>query len=210
MNSIIPFIFFSPSNTRIQHQPRPKTDGFWTDVFPFLVDGNGHNSFKKHFRVTRTTFNAIVIRLETHPAFILDSSNAIPIWKQIAIVLWRLANGAGIRVLEQTLGVSQGSVSNFTDRFLEALLDLEQKRITWPQGSQLIKVIQGFENGESGLGNRKLPNVIGAMDGVHIPIREPSKDGARYVNRKSFHSINLLGIVDHQGRFTYIHAGEAG
>ncbi|CAB4435260.1 unnamed protein product [Rhizophagus irregularis] len=48
------------------------------------------------------------------------------------------------------------------------------------------------------------------MDGVHIPIHEPSENGARYVNRKSFHSINLLGVVDHQGRFTYIHAGEAG
>ena len=106
-------------------------------------------------------------QLETRPAFILDSSNATPVWKQIAIVLWRLANGTGIRVLEQTLGVSQGSVSNFTDRFLKTLLDLEQKRITWPQGSQLVKVTQGFEHGESGLGNRKLPNVIGAMDGSH-------------------------------------------
>ncbi|CAB5193813.1 unnamed protein product [Rhizophagus irregularis] len=47
------------------------------------------------------------------------------------------------------------------------------------------------------------------MDRVHIPIHEPSENGACYVNRKSFHSINLLGVVDHQGRFTYIHAGEA-
>ncbi|CAB4446742.1 unnamed protein product, partial [Rhizophagus irregularis] len=74
--------------------------------------------------------------------------NATPVWKQIAIVLWRLANGSGIRVLEQTLGISQGSVSNFTDRFLEALLDLEQSRIAWPQGSHLATVIQGFEYGK--------------------------------------------------------------
>jgi hypothetical protein len=84
---------------------------------------------------------------------------------------------------------------------------LENDRITWPQGSQLVKVTQGFEHG---IGSRKLPNVIGAMDGTHIPIHAPSKNGARYINRKSFHSINLLGIVDHQERFTYIHAGEAG
>ncbi|CAG8560546.1 4891_t:CDS:2 [Funneliformis mosseae] len=187
INSIIPFIFFSPSNTRIQRQPRPKTNGFWTDVFPVLVDGNGYNSFQKHFRITLTTFRTIVIRLETHPAFILNSSNAIPIWKQIAIVLWRLANGVGIRVLEQTLGVSQGFVR-----------------------SQLIKVIQGFEHGESGLENRKLPNVIGVMDGTHISIHPPSKNGARYINRKIFHSINLLGVVDHRERFTYIYVGEAG
>jgi len=100
MNSAIPFIYSSPSNTRIQRQPRPKTNGFWTDVFPLLVDDNSHNSFQKHFRITLATFRTIVTRLETHPAFILDSSNATPVWKQIAIVLWRLANGAGIRVLE--------------------------------------------------------------------------------------------------------------
>jgi DDE superfamily endonuclease len=200
-----------PSSIRSQHQPRPKTKGFWTDVFPYLVDGEGYNSFRRHFRITLTTFRAIVSRLETHQAFALSASNSTPVWKQIAIVLWRLANGTGIRVLEQTLGVSQGSVSHFTDRFLEALLDLEQGRIAWPQGSRLATVIRGFEYGEeTGLGHHKLPNVIGAMDGVHIPIHEPSENGARYVNRKSFHSINLLGVVDHQGRFTYIHAGEAG
>jgi len=70
--------------------------------------------------------------LESHPAFSSNAYNAIPVWKQIAIVLWRLANGAGIRTLEQTLGISQGSVSNFTDRFLKALLDLESNRIAWP------------------------------------------------------------------------------
>ncbi|CAI2182407.1 5622_t:CDS:2 [Funneliformis geosporum] len=45
-----------------------------------------------------------------------------------------------------------------------------------------------IEYGETGLGYHKLLNVIGAMDGVHIPIHQPSK----------------------MGRFTYIHAGEAG
>jgi hypothetical protein len=208
-NATISTIFLQ-SNIKLQCQPRPKTEGFWTDVFPYLGDGESYNSFRRHFRITLATFHSIVTRLETHQAFTLDASNATPVWKQIAIVLWRLANGAGIRVLEQTLGVSQGSVSNFTDRFLEALLDLEQRRIAWPQGSRLARVIRGFEYGETGLGPRKLPNVIGAMDGVHIPIHEPSENGARYVNRKSFHSINLLGVVDHQGCFTYIHAGEAG
>jgi len=44
INTTIPFIF-SPPNTRLQVQPRPKTEGFWTDVFPFLVDNEGYNSF---------------------------------------------------------------------------------------------------------------------------------------------------------------------
>ena len=42
--------------------------------------------FKKHFRITLATFRTIVIRLKTHSTFILDSFNATPVWKQIAIV----------------------------------------------------------------------------------------------------------------------------
>ena len=55
---------FSPSNTRLQRQPRPKTEGFWIDVFPYLVDGEGYNSFRRHFRITLTTFRTIVTRLK--------------------------------------------------------------------------------------------------------------------------------------------------
>ncbi|KAF0514972.1 putative nuclease harbi1 [Gigaspora margarita] len=77
---------------------------------------------------------------------------------------------------------------------------------TWCKSRVLT---QGFEYQEAGFGRQKLPNVIGAMDGSHIPIHPPSENSARYVNQKNFHSINLLAVVDHQGRFTYIHAGEA-
>lgn len=204
------FVYLDLSDLKASHQKRPKTEGFWVEVFPYLTDEGYYNSFRKHFRITRATFNTIVIKLESHPAFSSNAPNTTPVWKQIAIVLWRLANGVGIRILEQTLGVSQGSVSHFTDRFLKALLDLECNRITWPRGARLATVIQGFEHGRTESGNHKLPNVIGAMDGTHIPIHPPSKNGSRFVNRKNFHSINLLGIVDHQGRFTFIHVGEAG
>ncbi|CAG8838404.1 5356_t:CDS:1, partial [Cetraspora pellucida] len=162
-----------------------------------------------HFRITLATFNSLVARLSIHPAFSSDAPNATPVWKQIAIVLWRLANSSGIRVLEQTLGISQGSVIYFTDRFLKTLLDLVKERIKWPQGARLAEVTHGFEYGESGFENRKLPNVIRAMDGTHIPIHRPSKNGIRFINHKNFYSINLLGIVDHQGHFIFIHVGEA-
>ncbi|CAG8791961.1 21185_t:CDS:1, partial [Cetraspora pellucida] len=208
LNTTIPFIL--PSQDVIaQRQQRPKTRGFWTDVFPYLNDEGGYNSFRKHFRITLATFNSLVARLSTHPAFSSDAPNATPVWKQIAIVLWRLANSSGIQVLKQTLGISQGSVIHFTDRFLEALLDLEKERIKWPQGARLAEVTHGFEYGKSGFENRKLPNVIGAIDGTHIPIHRPSKNGIRFINHKNFYFINLLGIVDHQGCFIFIHVGEA-
>ncbi|XP_057189413.1 putative nuclease HARBI1, partial [Triplophysa rosa] len=40
------------------------------------------------------------------------------------------------------------------------------------------------------------PNVIGCIDGTHIPIIAPSQNEADYVNRKSIHSINVQIICD--------------
>ncbi|EXX77271.1 hypothetical protein RirG_025300 [Rhizophagus irregularis DAOM 197198w] len=60
--------------------------------------------------------------------------------KQIVIVLWRLANGVGIRTLEQTLGISQSSKLY--------CLDLECNRIAWPRGASLATIMQGFEREE--------------------------------------------------------------
>ncbi|CAG8552448.1 15040_t:CDS:2 [Funneliformis mosseae] len=89
------------------------------------LDGVGYNSFRRHFSITLTTFRTIVTRLEIYQAFTLDASNATPALKQIAIVLWRLANGTRISL----------------DRFLEAILDLEQGRIAWM--ASRITVIRG-------------------------------------------------------------------
>src|SRR5260364_389957 len=51
MNTIIPF--FSYLNLKAPQQGRPKPDGFWVDVFPYLTDNEGYNSFRKHFCIIR-------------------------------------------------------------------------------------------------------------------------------------------------------------
>ncbi|XP_049890939.1 putative nuclease HARBI1 [Epinephelus moara] len=41
-----------------------------------------------------------------------------------------------------------------------------------------------------------LPNVLGCIDGTQIPITAPAENEGDYVNRKSFHSINVQIICD--------------
>jgi hypothetical protein len=48
------------------------------------------------------------------------------------------------------------------------------------------------------------------MDGTHVPIHKPSVEGTKYINRKGFTSINVLGVVDHKERFTYLRIGDPG
>ena len=51
---------------------------------------------------------------------------------------------------------------------------------------------------------------MGAVDMCYIPIKAPLEDSVSYVNRKSFHSVLLHGICDHELFFTDIAVGWPG
>jgi len=59
--------------TRAPKVRRPKTMGFWTDIFPYLNDDNPYNNFKNHFRIMRTTFNRLLRSISTHPISIFTT-----------------------------------------------------------------------------------------------------------------------------------------
>ena len=48
------------------------------------------------------------------------------------------------------------------------------------------------------------------MDGSHIPIIAPPVNAKDYYNRKSFHSISLQGVVNHQCKFMDVYIGWPG
>ncbi|GLV40088.1 uncharacterized protein CBL_03764 [Carabus blaptoides fortunei] len=55
-----------------------------------------------------------------------------------------------------------------------------------------------------------LENVIGAIDGSHIPIKRPKEHDVDYVNRKGWHSIVLQGTVNEKKIFIDVSCGEPG
>nr|XP_039269133.1 putative nuclease HARBI1 [Styela clava] len=50
----------------------------------------------------------------------------------------------------------------------------------------------------------KFPNVIGAIDGTHVPIIAPAANEHLYICRKNFHSLNVQAICDENMIFTDI------
>ena len=58
---------------------RPKTDGYWIDVFPKLTDLSIQNNFKAHFRITRSTFNFLLSHLHNYLLYINNRSTNIEI-----------------------------------------------------------------------------------------------------------------------------------
>ncbi|XP_032690383.1 putative nuclease HARBI1 [Odontomachus brunneus] len=68
--------------------------------------------------------------------------------------------------------------------------------IQWPNHVYKTTCIDVFEERSYGF-----PGVIGAIDGCHIPCKQPKDNAHDYYNRKGFHSIILQGICDHRRKF---------
>ncbi len=66
--------------------------------------------------------------------------------------------------------------------------------VQMPTDGRLREVIDGFKS------RWGFPQVVGAIDGSHIPIIRPSDSATDYYNRKCFHSIIIQEVVDYQGQ----------
>lgn len=61
-------------------------------------------------------------------------------------------------------------------------------------------------------GARRLPSVVGALDGKNVVIEAPSPPSyaEQWRDRKNRFSVKLTAVCDHLCRFTYIRVGDSG
>ena len=113
-------------------------------------------------------------------------SNALPVSTQVLVAPRFYATG-------DVHGVSQSSVSRCVTAVSTSLSGKASKYIHFPTDQRTVihdfHSIAGF------------PNVVGCVDGTHIPISAPHTNENTYVCRKGFHSINVQGICDAKLRF---------
>lgn len=130
---------------------------------------------------------------------------AISVEKRVAVALWRLATGNSYRTIRLTFGIGRCTAVNVKDEFCTALLQRANDFIKFPKTeAKTRQSIQEFQDISC------FPQVVGALDGSHIPIRVPKEDPNKYVNRKSFHSIVLQGVAGANGKFLHVSTGYAG
>lgn len=67
--------------------------------------------------------------------------------------------------------------------------------VHFPDGPGIEDVKEGFHL------MRGFPGVIGCVDGTHVWITRPHNREVDFVNRKGYHSINVLVVCDHLGRW---------
>ena len=84
----------------------------------------------------------------------------------------------------------------------KAIVELLLHRyVKLPQGEAIKEATDEFDR----LG---FPQVVGAIDGSHIPIVRHNENATDFHNRICFHSILLQGVVDHRGIFIDIYVGK--
>ena len=77
--------------------------------------------------------------------------------------------------------------------------------ILWPSSGEAVHSITAECRSSRGL-----KQVLGAIDGSHIPIKAPGLNQDPYINRKNFHSVVLQVTCDHRMMFTDCFAGFPG
>ncbi|XP_071122515.1 putative nuclease HARBI1 [Mytilus edulis] len=137
------------------------------------------DDFKNRFRMSRSTFDALVLSLSP----------------QLAVGL----KGGIMKVsIETTVHTSIHQTSSII------CSDLLPALVKWPSGMKVLETVDMFFQ------HKGFPGVLGAIDGLHIPIKTPKVDGEQYYNRKKFPSIILQAVCDKNLHFLDFYCGWPG
>nr|XP_018998909.1 uncharacterized protein I203_08555 [Kwoniella mangroviensis CBS 8507]OCF62370.1 hypothetical protein I203_08555 [Kwoniella mangroviensis CBS 8507] len=116
-----------------------------------------------------------------------------------------MAHGLDVRTIGAHFNISDGSVTNFTDRSLQAIIRQQHRFLSWPtvEAREYIKEKIQREHG--------IPDCVGYIDGTHIILEyapaKPKQTQAGFFSRKGSYGMLLLATIDHNKRFTFLHYG---
>ena len=111
--------------------------------------------------------------------------------QKVLIALKFYATGNSFRQIAETIGVTKSSVSRSIRQVSAALCSHSKEFIKFPTD---IEEILNIKNNFFEIAH--FPEVIGAIDGTHIPILKPSTNDYIYINRKGYASLNCQIVVD--------------
>ena len=163
--------------------------------------------FISRYRLSKSTFQLVLNKISTNLKKETARSQSISPNEQFAAALRYFASGSFQMVIGDTCGLSQPSMSRIITTVSEALDQLWDETIYFPTDSADTQNIK--ENFYNIAG---FPNVLGCIDGTHIPILKPKEFEWQYLNRKLYHSINVQAVCDFRGKFTNMvvkHPGSA-
>ncbi|KAK3925045.1 Protein ANTAGONIST OF LIKE HETEROCHROMATIN PROTEIN 1 [Frankliniella fusca] len=114
----------------------------------------------------------------------------LPIGDALQYILLSLANPDTFRSTGVIYGKARGSIHNQYRTIIEVLRELRGHYIKWPSNQEMASIAR---NNEERYG---YPQVVGCIDGCHIPIQKPLEQEQQYVNTHHEYSLLVQGVCD--------------
>lgn len=175
----------------------------WWDT---IVPGFTETMWLENFRMSEATFTYLCNKLR--PAMQRRNTsfrNCVPLRKRVAIALWKLATGSEYRSISQLFGVSTTTVWRCVkDLCAAAETLLMPEQIHLPDETKFREMAFYFES------KWGLPQCVGAIDCVHVPIIAPKHFQKDSCNPRGWHSMIVQAVVDGEGMFWNVFASLSG
>ncbi|XP_053394054.1 putative nuclease HARBI1 [Mercenaria mercenaria] len=162
------------------------------------------DDFKDRFRISRETFDKLVMYMNPHMIRICPHQK-ISTEKKLLVFIKYVATQLYYQAIADMFGICETTVHNIVHDVSKLISShLLNTLVKWPSGRSLKNIENGFKEMQG------FPGVIGAIDASHIPIRTPIEYPENYFNRKSFPSVILQAVCDNNMMFTDVYCGWPG
>lgn len=160
--------------------------------------------FRESTRMTPVQFQTLLERVRGEFEPTTKRSNALSAAEKLKTALHYFATGDFLWSTASSNKISKATAHKCVKEVQNAILSSLQDQIRYENTSQ-NNILNFFEL--SGI-----DGVIGAVDGSHIPVKlyGQKENEPHFVNRKNFHSVNMLAAVDSVGRFLYVNCNFPG
>ena len=191
-----------------------ETEGKWivnTGWWDLVRDTYSPERSYEILRMSRTTFNHILVRIHDKLLKKTVTEEPIPPDFRLAITIYKLACGDYIYTIGEMCGLAKSTVCVIVTETCSAIIntlwdDTVKKYFPTSRDDFKESMVKFGEEWQ-------FPYAFAAVDGSHLPIKRP-KGGAQamkqYFNFKGFYSIVLMALVDAEYRFIWPSVGAPG
>lgn len=150
------------------------------------------DEFKMRYRFNKQTVLHLCDELNSVLRPLARRNFTLTVLEQVLISLRFYATGTFLIVIGDDLNIHKTTVSRIVYKVSKEIAKLSHRHIFMPRSEvEMGRTKSLFYD------IARFPNVIGCIDGTHIPIQSPGGNNAElYRNRKAFFSLNVQAVCD--------------